>query len=277
MVSGSLPCEMSWPSCSSYSSVSTIAFSKMAGFAVTPRIPSSSTILHSSPEWMSLRPMTSSHALCPSSLSLAAGFIALPLGVGTGAFLDPLLYPSRDLLRCEAEGVGDGLLRRARAEAIDADHQAVADDPVPIEPAGRLDRHQLRLLIVGNELALGVSVPGEEPLDARHGDEARLRRELRVEKSQRRLGDGKLRPGRDDAQLGILPCLERRLDQRVRAPQRLLDVARCRALQRWKLLAGGDEGARAVGPPEARRPARRGAPGAARPPRPEGGAYATPP
>src|SRR4051812_17346997 len=175
MRSGSLPWVTSFSSCSSYSSVSTIAFSKMAGLAVTPRIPSSSTILHSSPEWMSLRPMTSSHALCPSSLSLAAGFIALPLGVGASPFVEPLLDPSRDLLRREAEGVGDGLLRRARAEAIDADHQAVADDPVPIDAAGSLDRHQLRLRIVGNELALGVSVPGEEPLHARHGDEARLR------------------------------------------------------------------------------------------------------
>src|SRR5256885_5451727 len=135
MVSGSLPCEMSWPSCSSYSSLSTIAFSKMAGFAVTPRIPSSSTIRSSSPEWMSLRPMMSSHALCPNSLSLAAGFIALPLGVGAGAFLHPLLDPSCDLLRSESERVGHRLLRRARTEAIDPDHQAVADDPVPVDPA----------------------------------------------------------------------------------------------------------------------------------------------
>src|SRR4051812_9122374 len=201
MSSGFLSFAMSWPSCSSYSSLSTIAFSKMAGLAVTPRIPSSSTIRNSSPEWMSLRPMRSSHALCPISLSLAAGFIALPLGVGSGAFLDPLLYPSRDLLRREAEGIGDGLLRRARAESVDADHQAVADDPVPIEPARRLDRDELRLRIVGNELALRVSVPGEEPLHAGHGDEARLRRELGVEQSQRGLGDGELGSGGDDAQL----------------------------------------------------------------------------
>src|SRR5438105_9651328 len=165
MSSGFFSCEMSFSSCSSYSSVSRIAFSKMAGLAVTPRIPSSSTILHSSPERMSLRPITSSHALCPNSLSLAAGFIALPLRIGAGAFLDPLLYAPRDLLRGEPVGIRDGLLRRARAEAVDADHQAVADDAVPVEPCRRLDGHELRLRIVGNELALGIAVPGKEPLD----------------------------------------------------------------------------------------------------------------
>ena len=52
-----------------------MAFSKMAGLAVTPRTPSSSTMRHSSPDWISLRPITSSHALCPNSFNLAAGFM----------------------------------------------------------------------------------------------------------------------------------------------------------------------------------------------------------
>src|SRR5712671_7748655 len=255
MWSGSAFCAMSWPSCSSYSSLSTIAFSKMAGFAVTPRIPSSSTIRNSSPEWMSLRPMRSSHALCPHSLSFAAGFIALPLGVGAGAFLDPLLYPSGNFLRRQAESVGDRLLRRARTEAVDPDHQAVADDPVPVESARGLDGDELRLRIVGNQLALRIAVPGEEPLDARHGDEPRLRRQLGVEEAECGLGHGKLGPGGDDAQLGVLARLELRLDERVSASQDLLDVAGRRPLQRWKLLPGEDEDGRAVVPLERRCPA----------------------
>ncbi len=55
-----------------------MAFSKMAGLAVTPRIPSSSTIRANWPEWINLRPIRSSHALCPNSFSLAAGFIVSP-------------------------------------------------------------------------------------------------------------------------------------------------------------------------------------------------------
>src|SRR5438067_2130310 len=257
MSSGFFSCEMSWPSCSSYSSVSTIAFSKMAGLAVTPRIPSSSTILDSSPEWMSLRPMRSSHALCPNSLSLAAGFIALPLGVGPGAFLQPFLDSSRDLLRSEPESVGDGLLGRARAEAVDPDHQAVADDPVPVEPARSLDGYQFRLGIVGNQLALGVAVPGEESLDARHGNESGLRRQPGIEESERRLRDGKLGARGDDAQLRILARLELRFHERVGTSQDLLDVSWRRPLQRRKLLAGEDEYGRPVVPLEGGRPARR--------------------
>src|SRR5213082_2042264 len=154
MVSGSLSCAMSCPSCSSYSSVSTMAFSKMAGFAVTPRIPSSSTIRSSSPEWMSLRPILSSHALCPSSLSLAALFIALPLGIGASPFLQPFLDPACDLLGSEAVGVGHRFLRRAGAEAVDSHHQPVADDAEPVDPPRRLDGHELRLRVVRHELAL---------------------------------------------------------------------------------------------------------------------------
>ncbi len=52
-----------------------MAFSKMAGLAVTPRMPSSSIMRFSSPERINLRPIRSSHALCPNSFNLAAGFI----------------------------------------------------------------------------------------------------------------------------------------------------------------------------------------------------------
>src|SRR3954447_551523 len=257
MRSGSLPWVTSFSSCSSYSSVSTMAFSKMAGLAVTPRIPSSSTILHSSPEWMSLRPMLSSHALCPNSLSFAAGFIALPLRVGAGTFLEPLLDPSGHLLRGEPERVGDRLLRRAGAETVDPDHQAVADDAVPVEAPCRLHRDELRLRIMRNQLALRLSGPGEEPLDAGHGDEPRLRRDLGVEELQRRLGDGKLGTGGDDAELRILSRSELRFDERVGAAEDLLDVGRSLPLQRRKLLAGEHQDGRPVVALERRGPARR--------------------
>src|SRR5512141_1240844 len=102
-----------------------MAFSKMEGFAVTPRIPSSFTMRNSSPEWISLRPITSSQALCPSSFNLAAGFILLSsLGVRACAFGQPLRDPSGHLLRRQVIGVGQRLLRRAGAEAVDSHHQA---------------------------------------------------------------------------------------------------------------------------------------------------------
>ena len=70
---------MSRLSSSSYSSDSTIAFSKIAGLAVTPRMPSSRVKRSSSPDWMSLRPIRSSHGLWPTSFSIWEGFIVYPL------------------------------------------------------------------------------------------------------------------------------------------------------------------------------------------------------
>src|SRR5438132_6327861 len=145
-----------------------MAFSKMAGFAVTPRMPSSSLMRLSSPDLISLRPIRSSHALWPNSLSLAAGFVMdLLLGVGARAFVEPFGNAARDLGRREIVRVGERLLRRAGAEAVDADHQPVADDPVPVVPAGRFDRDETGFA-VRDQLALFVARPVQESLDARH-------------------------------------------------------------------------------------------------------------
>src|SRR3954469_17265000 len=122
---------MSAESSSSYSSDSTMAFSKMAGLAVTPRMPSSSDMRSSPPSWINLRPIRSSHALCPNSFNLAAGFIAFSsFGVGARAFGQPLADAGGHLGRREIVSVGERLFRRAGAEAVDADHQPVADDAV---------------------------------------------------------------------------------------------------------------------------------------------------
>src|SRR3972149_1618025 len=64
-----------------------MAFSKMAGFDVTPRSPSSCTIRCSSPVVMMLRRMKSSQTDCPYSASATRGFIfeattvPVPIGV----------------------------------------------------------------------------------------------------------------------------------------------------------------------------------------------------
>src|SRR5713101_418412 len=124
-----------------------MAFSKMAGFAVTPRIPSSSAMRLSSPDLMSLRPIKSSQALCPNSFNLAAGFIfSAPLPGGRArAFQKPFRDAAGDLLRSEIVGLGQRLLRSAGAEAVDSDDQPVADDAVPVEAERRFDRDELRL------------------------------------------------------------------------------------------------------------------------------------
>src|SRR5713226_5752637 len=120
-----------------------MAFSKMAGFAVTPRIPSSSIMRSSSPDLISLRPIRSSHALWPNWLSLAAGLVIESLlGVGARAFVQPFGNAARDFRRREIVGVGERFLRRAGAEAVDADDQPVADDAVPVVAAGRFDRDE---------------------------------------------------------------------------------------------------------------------------------------
>src|SRR5256885_5174960 len=56
----------------------------------------------------------------------------------------PLRDAAGHLLRRHAVGVGERLLRRTGAEAVDAHHQAVADDSVPIEPA-RSEEHTSEL------------------------------------------------------------------------------------------------------------------------------------
>src|SRR3954470_20994597 len=162
---------MSAESSSSYSSDSTMAFSKMAGFAVTPRMPSSSVMRSSPPSWINLRPIRSSHALCPNSFNLAAGFIGFSsLGVGARAFGQPAPDAGGNLGGREIVGIGERLLGGAGAEAVDADHQAVADDAVPVETARGFHRHQPGLA-VRDELALLVAGPFQEALHAGHGDE----------------------------------------------------------------------------------------------------------
>src|SRR5512140_1736709 len=122
-----------------------MAFSKIDGFAVTPRMPSSSDMRSSPPSWINLRPIRSSHALCPNSFNLAAGFIAFSsLGIGARAFGQPLADAGGHLGRREIVGIGERFFRGAGAEAVDADHQPVADDSVPVEAAGCLDGHQPR-------------------------------------------------------------------------------------------------------------------------------------
>src|SRR5256885_6208228 len=103
-----------------------MAFSKMAGLAVTPRTPSSSIIRFSSPERISLRPIRSNQALCPNSFSLTAGFIVSPsLRVRARALGQPARDPACHLLRREIVSVHQRLFRRAGAESVDPDHQAV--------------------------------------------------------------------------------------------------------------------------------------------------------
>src|SRR5690348_1979885 len=151
-----------------------MAFSKMAGLAVTPRMPSSSDMRSKVPSWMSLRPIRSSHALCPNSFNLAAGFIGFSsFGIGARAFGQPAPDAGGDLGGRQIVGVGERLFRSAGAEAVDAHHQPVADDAVPVEPARGFHRDQPRPS-VRNELALLVAGPFQEALHARHRDEPNL-------------------------------------------------------------------------------------------------------
>src|SRR4051812_26535487 len=119
------------------------------------------------------------------STSPPASSWELLLGVGAGAFLQPLRDAARDLLRGEIVGVGERLLGRAGAEAIDADDEAVADDAVPVVAARRLDGHQ-PCLAVGDEPALLLARPLEEALDAGHRDDANF--VLALHQRQRGLG-----------------------------------------------------------------------------------------
>src|SRR5437588_708097 len=83
------------------------------------RTPSSSAIRHSSPEWISLRPIRSSQALWPSSFNLAAGFIEVPLlGVDAAALVEPPRDLAGDLLWRQVVGVRQRLLRGAGAEPV---------------------------------------------------------------------------------------------------------------------------------------------------------------
>src|SRR5256885_9230429 len=79
----------------------------------------------------------------------------------------PLRDAAGHLLRRHAVGVGERLLRRTGAEAVDAHHQAVADDSVPIEPAGGLHRDEPGPA-VRDQLALLVAGPFQETLHAGH-------------------------------------------------------------------------------------------------------------
>src|SRR5882672_12876499 len=100
-----------------------MAFSKMAGLAVTPRTPSSSIIRFNSPDRISLRPIRSSHGLCPNSFSLAAGFMITPtllLRIGACSRGQPLRDPAGHLLRRQIVGVRQRLVRGAGAEPVDA-------------------------------------------------------------------------------------------------------------------------------------------------------------
>src|SRR5438874_9472596 len=91
------------------------------------------------------------------SISLPASSSSPSLRVRARALRQPLRDAAGHLLRRHAVGVGERLLRRACPEAVDSDHQTVADDAIPIEPACGLNRdepgpavrYQLALLVAG--------------------------------------------------------------------------------------------------------------------------------
>src|SRR5262249_53985700 len=120
-----------------------MAFSKIAGFDVTPPSPSSSTSRCSSPPEIRLRRMKSSHTDCPYWRSAAIGLVTaegrvirLPLCVFFQLRFGRFNYVSR----LEAELALQLLERRRRAEGVHADDAARRSDvALPAERGGLLD------------------------------------------------------------------------------------------------------------------------------------------
>src|SRR5579871_3196118 len=121
-----------------------MAFSKIAGFDVTPPRPSSSTYRFSSPSTMILRRMKSSQTDCPYSRSAATGLatevrdsvldMGFPLKKGFRGFDDGV--------RLEPELVLQFFQRRRGAERFHADDVASrACIPLPAQDGGLLNGH----------------------------------------------------------------------------------------------------------------------------------------
>src|SRR6516225_941288 len=118
-----------------------MAFSKIDGFEVTPRTPSSCVIRFSSPFVMMLRRMKSSHTDCPYFPSSIRGFVAFafsitPVGCMLLLLLKSLfraaraeLFLSQDFfcrrdyrIACEPKMFLQVLQRGGRAETMHTDH-----------------------------------------------------------------------------------------------------------------------------------------------------------
>src|SRR5919198_41428 len=105
-----------------------MAFSKMAGFEVTPRSESSSTSRFSSPDSIMPRRIWSSQTLVPASVRVASRSLT-PVAASMSG---PRSYPLHDcfsalghLLGGEAEVLVQVHLRSRRAEGLHADRLAV--------------------------------------------------------------------------------------------------------------------------------------------------------
>src|SRR5437764_4916182 len=122
----------------------------MLGFVVTPTTCRSRTNPASVPETSRSRDRSSSQIATPASdscfkvwmLTLAPNSVAGGRTLGRADLRQRRVRRGDDALRRQAELFVEDLVRRARAEVVEAEGLAgIADDFAPSERRGRLDRH----------------------------------------------------------------------------------------------------------------------------------------
>src|SRR6266545_825857 len=157
-----------------------MAFSKIAGFEVTPRSDSSRSRRSSSPDVIRLRRIWSSHTLVPAAVSAASlSFTPAPTlmpGLLSGAGRNALDHGSCSLghvLRREAEVLVEGGLGGRSAERRHADRLSILPNPgAPAKWRRRLDRDARADLPRKHAVAIVLILLGEA-VEAGRGHHAR--------------------------------------------------------------------------------------------------------